>query len=93
MKCLLAKWRTGRYATSNIKIYYNELNIVLLADENIQLRSKKREHEELLSSQKCKIAKLEKKVEHLKKNLNISNRKSIRDNKKTGGQDKRKSFC
>ena len=102
-KALAAKWTNGRYATWNIKIFYNELNSVVLKSENNELRGEKRKLEEQLDNLNCKSAKLQNTVQKLTNKLSNTDKKfkklaqkllnSIRDKKTSRGPDKNKSYC
>jgi hypothetical protein len=59
---LLARWTTGRYSTWKFKIFYSELQVERLKEENKVLNAEKRKLEAHFNSMRCKKAKIESKL-------------------------------
>lgn len=102
MKKLLSKWETGD--PYRFKIFYNEINVINVKNENDKLKGHKRQLEESLVQETAKILrvkemlttaleKAEKKGSYYKKMLKNWPRKlSEMRRKKEGAQRKRNKF-
>ena len=102
---LWKSWETGRYATWKFKIFYKELEVERLKEENGVLRGKKRKLEDEVET----IAKENKKIQEklddalatnkkaegqMKKKFKLLTQKLIRQQRKSlGGSSKAKKFC
>ena len=62
VKKLFSKWTKGKFSTWNFKIYYYEMDCVMLQNENNELRGQKRKLEDDLTEERCKKAKIEQKM-------------------------------
>lgn len=105
VKKLFSNWTRGKFSTWNFKIYYYEMDCVMLQNENNELRGQKRKLEDDLKDEKCKKAKIEQKMkEAVAKNKDITSKfqkkfkglvqklMKLQKDKKSRGPTKSKTF-
>ena len=105
VKKLFSQWTKGKFSTWNFKIYYNEMDCVMLQNENSELRGQKRKLEDDITEERCKKAKIEQKLkEAVAKNKEITGKfqkkvkglvqklTKVQKDKKSRGPAKSKTF-